>query len=129
MATITQTVHFAHSPQQVFDALTDEAQHAAFTGEPASIDCTVGGTFSVYGDYATGHFTAIDPGRSFTQTWQASDWDDDQISTLTITLTPTPDGCTLTLTQTDVPDDQEQAIITGWQDWYWKPLAAYLDSK
>lgn len=126
MATITQTVEFSCSPERVFDTLVDAKHHAAFTGESAIIDPRVGGEFAVYGNYATGTFTEFTPNHSYTQLWRASDWDEDQVSTVTITLTPTAQGCTLTLIQNDVPDSEEPAIAAGWQDWYWKPLGEYL---
>lgn len=129
MATINQTVNFNHPPEMVFSALTDATQHANFTGETASIEAKIGGQFSVYGDYATGQFTALEPNRSYEQTWHASDWEDDQISTVSVILSPNAEGCTLTLTQENVPDSEEDEISKGWTEWYWEPLAAYLDQQ
>jgi uncharacterized protein YndB with AHSA1/START domain len=127
MPTITQTVSFSHSPKRVFTALTDTAQHAAFTGAPAKITAEVGGSFSVYDDYAMGVFSEITPNKSYRQSWVASDWVADQVSTVTITLEPTDTGCTLHLVQTSVPEAEVSATSSGWQEFYWEPLAKYLD--
>jgi uncharacterized protein YndB with AHSA1/START domain len=46
---IHHVVTFDASPQRVYEALVDEANFASFSGAPAEIDSTPGGSFSLFG--------------------------------------------------------------------------------
>lgn len=127
MATVKQTVSFNASPSAVFNALMDQKQHAQFTDSPAKIEYKVGGKFSVWDGYATGETLELVEDRKIVQSWRASDWPEGQFSKLTIELLPESGKTQLNFVQENVPDDQEDDIAQGWQDFYWKPLKKYLE--
>lgn len=126
---ISQTIHFEVSPEALYDMFMDEKKHSAFTGATAIIDARVGGKFSVWDGYATGENLELVPGKKIVQTWRASDWPDRSLSKVTFVFTPSSLGTDLTFTHEDVPSDCQKDIAEGWDDFYWKPLAVYIQGK
>lgn len=127
MPTISQTEHFDCTPHQLYEALMDEKQHAAFTASAAKISPELGGSFSTFGDYATGKNHELVPDQKIVQSWRASDWLEDHFSTATFEFTEdSKGGTTLSFTQTDVPEDDLANVAQGWIDYYWEPLRHFL---
>jgi activator of HSP90 ATPase len=125
--TIKQLAVFESPPQAVFDALTDERRHSAFTGNKASIDARAGGHFSAYDGYITGVFIEVIPSKKFVQEWRASDWPAGASSTVTVELERKRGQTLLYFTQEGVPDEFAEAISQGWHDFYWDRLREYLE--
>lgn len=112
-------VDIAAPPEQVFDALTDPEQLAAWWDEGAAADAPSeweadprpGGQWSVRttdaaGNEATvyGEYVAVDPPRRLEYTWRAS-WDDFAVTTVRYDLAPAivhgVPGTRLTVTHTN----------------------------
>ena len=128
MATINQKVRFNASPAAVYRALMDENEHAAFTGASAEIDPQVGGTFVLWDGYATGTTIELELNQKIVQEWRASDWPEGVHSIATFELEAEDEDTTeLTFTQSGVPDSFKDEMAEGWEDFYWKPLATYLE--
>ncbi len=126
MATISQTAHFSAAPATIYSLFLDEKKHSEFTGALAKIDPSIGGEFSVWDGYATGHIQELVANQKIVQTWRASDWPTGEFSILTIQLSAEKGGTILTLNHTNVPEDQKEDIAQGWEDYYWQPLHKYL---
>lgn len=124
--TIEQTVTIPASAHEVYEALMDSKKHADFTGDEADISKEVGGSFSVYGDYATGENLALEQDKKIVQKWRGSDWEEGVYSTATFELKDINGKTELQFTQTDVPDDSYEDIKQGWLDYYWQPLQKYF---
>lgn len=124
--TLRQSVTFPVAPRAVYEALMDSKQHAAFTGDTASISRKVGGRISAWGGYISGKNLELVANKKIVQSWRASDWPQGALSTVTFTLTKSGQGCKLTFVQTGLPEDQHEEIKQGWVDYYWKPLKAYF---
>ena len=127
MKTIEQTVTFAATPHEVYDALMSSKKHAAFTGAAAKISDKKGGKFSAYDGYCEGVNLALTKDKKIVQTWRASDWPDDHFSKVTFALSKTASGTKIVFTQTDVPEKQARSIAKGWTEFYWNPLRTYLE--
>ena len=127
--TIKQTVTINATPAQMYHAWLDSKEHAAFTGGAAKISPTVGGSFSVFDNYATGETMALVPNKKIVQSWRASDWPKTVLSTLTVTFTPVKGGTKITLTQIGVPVQFRDDIAQGWKDYYWQPLQNYFSAR
>ncbi len=125
---IEQTVEFNASTHEVYELLMDENKHAEFTGASANISRKVGGEFSVWGDYATGKNVELIPDKKIVQTWRASDWPDNAISTVTFKLNSKDGSCELRFSQSGIPKDFVKDISKGWEDNYWKLMQKYLSS-
>jgi activator of HSP90 ATPase len=124
--TIRQSVTFKVTPHQVYEALMDSRQHAAFTGDEAQISQEVGGEIMAFGGYVTGKNLELIPDEKIVQTWHASDWPAGHDSQVTFLLSPVPGGTRLRFTHHGVPDQQLESVKQGWIDYYWTPLKAML---
>ncbi len=124
--TIRQSVLLPAAPQEVYAALMDSKQHAAFTGDRAAISPRVGGAFTAGSGYITGRNLELKPGKRIVQSWHASDWPAGHGSRVTFALASARGGTRLTFTHAGVPDEFYADIKQGWIDFYWEPLRAYL---
>jgi activator of HSP90 ATPase len=124
---IKQTVSFKATPSEVFEALMDSKKHSKFTGGKASISRKVGGKFSAYDGYAYGKNLEIVENKKIVQTWQASDWPEEIVSTVEFSLEKTKTGTKLTFIQKNVPADQLESVKDGWIEYYWKPMKVMLE--
>ncbi len=125
--TIRQTVTFEAPPHAVFEALLDSRKHTAFTGDPATISRSVGGRFSTFGGWATGTNVRVDGDKILEQTWRTADFKEDEPdSTVAFHLSKKGTGTQLRFLQSHVPDRLADDLRQGWQDFYWRPLKAYL---
>ena len=129
LKTIVQLAVFETPARLVYDALMNSEQHSEFTGDTAAIDPKVGGRFKAYGDYISGVFLEIVPGKKIVQKWRASDWPAGIDSSVTIELQEKKGITTLRLTQEGVPEDFAEEISQGWHDYYWDRLREYLENK
>lgn len=107
----------------------DSAKHSAFTGEPAVISRKVGGPFTASDGYITGVNLELVPDAKIVQQWHASDWKEEAQSRATFALTAVPGGTRLSFTHSGVPDEVYEDIRSGWIEYYWDPLKAWLQSQ
>jgi len=124
---IRQSVEIEASPHDVYEALMDPEKHSGFTGDVAVIERKVNGKFSAFGGYAKGKFRELIQDKRIVQTWRASDWKKDEVSTITIILKRTETGTSLEFIQTDVPERFAEEISQGWHEFYWKPMRKMLE--
>jgi activator of HSP90 ATPase len=124
---IKQSVTFKAGPHDVYEALMDSKKHAQFTGGKAVISRKVGSKFSTFDGYAEGTNLELVPDKKIVQKWRADDWPEGHYSTATFLLEAVSGGTKLTFTQTDVPDDQYDAISDGWKEYYWAPMKEMLE--
>ena len=131
MKSIEQIVTFRATPAQVFEALMDSEQHSAFTGEPAKVDRKVGGATSAYGGKVTGINLDVVSNERIVQAWRPGNFPAGAFTIVTYALAPEAGGAgtKLTFTQQLVPDDAHEHLSKGWEERYWKPLRAYLESR
>jgi len=125
--TIRQTVLFDSPPHEVFEALLDSKQHAAFTGDKAKINRRIGGTFSVFGGWAKGKTLRLEKDKIIVQSWRTVEFAvDDPDSQVMFHFSKKGKGTRLIFVHSKVPEDQVKAVRQGWKDFYWRPLKAYL---
>ena len=125
--TIKQSVTIKSSPHDVYEALMDSKKHAKFTGGKATVSRVVGGKFTAFDGYSEGVNLELVPDKRIVQTWRAGDWPEGHYSKVTFALTKAAGGTKLTFTQTEVPEDQYEAISDGWQEYYWTPMKEMLE--
>ena len=117
----------AASPERLFNAWMDSDEHAAFTGDIADIEPTVGGVFMAFGGYITGRTLALDPGRRIFQTWRTTEFPASAPdSMLEVTFDPTLNGTTVTLLHTEIPAGQGDEYRDGWIKFYLEPLKKHF---
>lgn len=124
--TIHQTVTFHASPRRVYDLIMDSRQHAALSGEPATISRSVGGRFSAWGPHISGINLVLRPGKKIVQAWRAKDWWPDHYSVVSFDIERVKGGSKLTFTQTGVPSHRYRGHYRGWITTYWTPMKEIL---
>ena len=129
-ATIRQRVTIPASPEAVYEALTNARLHAAFTGAAASGRARVGYRFTAWDGYIEGMHLALEPGRLIVQEWSTSEWPKAcPASRLEFRLKRTKAGTELRMIQSGVPASQSRDLRSGWAEYYWRPLRAWLTNK
>ncbi len=127
--TIRQTVTFDAPPHTVFEALLDSKQHAAFTGQKASISRKVGGKMTAGDGYIEGKNLRIEKDTLIVQTWRTTDFKEgDPDSQVMFHFSKKGKGTRLMFVHSKVPDRLAEEFRQGWIDFYWVPLKAYLES-
>jgi uncharacterized protein YndB with AHSA1/START domain len=119
------------TPERIYEAWLDGAQHAAFTGADATGEAAVGARFTAWDGYIEGSNVELRPPSRIIQRWRTTEFPADAPdSTLTVVLEPVGDASTrLTLLQTDIPEGQGESYRQGWQDSYFEPMRRYFSGK
>ncbi|MCC7014584.1 MAG: SRPBCC domain-containing protein [Planctomycetes bacterium] len=129
LVVLEHSVEFAATPAEVYRALMDSKQHAAFTGMPAKIAAKVGGAFSTCGGNNFGFTLALEPGARIAQAWSHRDLPPGHYTLVEFKLSKSKRGTKLTFTQIGVPRRAAQWLNRGWSEAYWQPLAIHLDAR
>ncbi|HMJ47659.1 MAG TPA: SRPBCC domain-containing protein, partial [Ferruginibacter sp.] len=113
------------SPADVFIALTNPATIQLWTGEKAEMSTLPGSEFSLWEGSITGKNISFEDGKKIVQEW---DFGDQEIpSVVTIILHPHKNGTSAELRHTNIPDDDYDDIVSGWNDIYFAALADFYE--
>lgn len=124
---IHQEIDFAASPNRIYEALMDSAQHAAFTANGAAqISRDAGGAFTCHGGIISGRNIELVPDKRIVQAWRVANWDEGVYSIVRIDLKEQEGGTRLVLDHAGFPDGQAEHLGPGWHERYWDPLRTYL---
>jgi activator of HSP90 ATPase len=123
---IHQEVLFDASAVRTYQALTDAARFAAFTGAPAEISGEPGGAFSCFGGMISGRNIELIPGQRVVQAWRAGNWPPGTYSIVRFELKPQGEATRLVFDQAGHPAEQQAHLEDGWQKMCWEPLRKYL---
>ena len=128
--TITQIAIFNAKPLAVYNLMLDEKLHTAFTGSPASVSVEPNGKFSVYDGYCTGYNIELVNGEKIVQAWhfEEVEWPEDHLSICTFLFEANGNQTKLSFIQTDIPKQYVEALESGWKDFYWELMQAYLEN-
>jgi activator of HSP90 ATPase len=127
---IRQQLTFNAAPKEIYAALADSAQHAAFTGAAAKIGTEVGEPFSAHAGYIRGITVELVPGKRIVQAWRGKNWPKGVYSITSFELEAAGKGkARLIFTQHGVPDRFHAQISDGWNVHYWQPLRKWLAAR
>jgi uncharacterized protein YndB with AHSA1/START domain len=115
------------SPQRIFSAWMDSAEHSAFTGEEATVTPELGGRHQAMSGYVQGRTLELQEGSRIVQSWRTTEFPDGSPdSRVEITLEPTLGGTLVTLLHTDIPAGQSDRYKAGWSELYLSRLKVYF---
>jgi uncharacterized protein YndB with AHSA1/START domain len=115
------------SPQRIFSAWMDSAEHSAFTGDEATVVPKVGGEHRAAGGYIQGRTLELNEGSRIVQSWRTTEFPPESPdSRVEITLEPTLGGTLVTLLHTDIPVGQGDRYRQSWNDYYLTRLKTYF---
>ncbi len=124
---LSLSTHLPVSSRQVYDSWLDSAAHALFTGSPAEIDPTVGGSFTAWDGYISGRTLELEPGAHILQSWRTTEFPEEAPdSLLEVLFQPDEGGTMLRLNHTNIPDGQAGQYREGWEEYYFKPMQEYF---
>ncbi len=123
---IKKTLIVNTSPQNVYNTLLDAEKHSVLTGEPAEIDHTEGGKFSVFGGAIYGKTTHLIPNKKIVQKWRTQAWEENLYSETSFILEKVREGTKIIFSHKGIPSKHVQMIEEGWNKNYWEKMADFF---
>ncbi len=115
------------APEEVYIALTNPATIQLWTGEPAIMSTEPESEFSLWDDAISGKNISFEPGRKIVQQWFFGDQEEDSI--VTIMLHPHKKGTSVEVRHTNIPDEDYETIIEGWNEVYFGSLEEFYGAE
>ena len=110
-------------PEEVYHALTIPATIQLWTGEPAEMSLEPGSEFSLWEGSIVGKNIEFEPGRKIVQQWYFGE--QLEASIVTIVLHPHKQGTSVALAHTNIPDEDYEDIVQGWDESYFGSLQEF----
>ena len=107
-------------PEEVYLALTNPSPIHLWTGEPAEMSTEPGSEFSMFDGSIVGKNVEFETGKKIIQQWYFGDHN--EISLVSIKLHPHARGTSVELKHTNIPDEDYDDIVEGWNDVYFTSL-------
>jgi activator of HSP90 ATPase len=126
LTALREETDFAAPPHRVYEALLDEKQFASFTGAPAKINRSEGGTLSLFGGQIVARNVELVPDTRIVQAWRDAAWAPGIHSIVKFELTPHGAGTHLVLDHTGFPAGQFSDLDSGWHEHYLEPMKKFL---
>jgi activator of HSP90 ATPase len=124
--TLHQAVDLNATPDRIYEVLLDSKQFTAFSGAPAQIDRSAGGTFSLFGNLVVGRNIELVPKVLIVQAWRPTDWTPGVYSLVKFELRALGSQTQVVLDHTGFPAGGIEHLNSGWKAHYWDPLRKYL---
>ena len=112
-------------PEEVYLALTLEQTIMLWTGAKAEMQPEPGTEFSLWDGNIVGKNLEFDPGKKIVQQWYFGDNPEESI--VTLKLHPDSKGTSLEVRHSNIPDDDYEDIIEGWDNIYVGSLQDFYD--
>ncbi len=117
---------FPASPERVYQAWIDSDGHSNMTGGKATVDPSVGGSFTAWGSYICGQNVVLEPGKRIVQSWRTENFSaDEPDSQIEVVFEEIDVGCRVTLHHTKLPPHGTR-YETGWVSNYFEPMKVYF---
>ncbi len=107
-------------PEELYLALTHPATIQLWSGEPAEMSTEPGSEFSLWDGSITGRNMAFEKDKKIVQQWYFGEQQEESI--VTIKLHPHAQGTSVELRQTNIPDEDYDDIVDGWNTVYFAAL-------
>lgn len=105
----------------------DSKEHAAFSGEPASISPEAGGAFTCWNGQIGGRNIELIPNQRIVQAWRVSNWPEGVYSVVRLDLSARGKGTHLVLSHTGIPTGKSSSIAQGWPMRYWDRMKRHVE--
>ncbi len=112
-------------PEEVYLALTQEATIQLWTGEVAEMRTDIDSEFSLWEGSITGKNLEFEEGRKLVQQWYFGEQTEPSI--VTIILHPDKNGTSAELKHTNIPDEDYDNIVEGWNENYFGELQEFYE--
>jgi activator of HSP90 ATPase len=109
----------------VYLALTNPATIQLWSGEEAVMSTEIGSEFSLWEGSITGKNLEFEEGKKIVQQWYFGEQQEPSI--VTIKLHEHKQGTSVELKHTNIPDEDYEDIIEGWDSIYFGALQDFYD--
>lgn len=116
----------AAPPEEVYLALTFEPTVMLWTGSPAEMKAEPGTEFSLWDGSIVGKNLEFEPGKKIVQQWYFGDQPEESI--VTIKLHAHPQGTSVELRHSNIPDEDYNDLVDGWNEEYFKSLQEFYEA-
>ncbi len=112
-------------PHEVYAALTNPISLQLMTGEKAIMSTEPGSEFSLWDGSIVGKNLEFEEGKKIVQQWYFGEDSSDSIVTIKLHLDKS--ATSLELKHSNIPDDDYDAIVEGWNYSYMASLIEFFD--
>lgn len=112
-------------PEDVYLALTLAPTIMLWTGDKAEMIAEPGSEFSLWDGSITGKNLEFEPGKKIVQQWYFGEQPEDSI--VTIKLHPDAKGTSAELRHTNIPDEEFDDIVDGWNTVFFAALQDFYE--
>jgi activator of HSP90 ATPase len=113
------------TPEEVYAALTNPATIQLWSGDPATMSTEPGSEFSLWEGNISGKNLEFEKDKKIVQQWYFGDQEEESI--VTMKLFPDRNKTSLELRHTNIPDDDFENIVNGWNDIYFGSLIEFYE--
>jgi activator of HSP90 ATPase len=113
------------APDELYLALTNPSTIHLWSGEPAEMSTEPDSEFSLWDGSITGKNVEFETGKKIIQEWYFGDQEEKSI--VTIKLHPHTQGSSVELKHTNIPDQDYDDIVDGWNNIYFAALEDFYD--
>ena len=110
----------AETPEIVYRGLTTETTIMAWTGEQAIMPTEPGAEFSMWDGSISGKILELEEGKKIVQQWYFGDQEEESV--VTFKLHPHAKGTSIELTHTNIPEEDFDDMVKGWDKSYFGAL-------
>lgn len=115
----------AAPPEELYKALTNPATLQLWTGEKAEMSTEAGSEFALWDESIVGKNLEFVENRKIVQQWYFGE--QEPASIVTIILHPHKQGTSVELRHTNIPDEDYNEIVQGWDEVYFGSLAEFYE--
>ena len=112
-------------PSIVYQALVNPLTLSLWTGFPAFMSEEVGDEFSLWDGNIVGRNLAFEAGKMIKQEWYFGEREEESI--VTIKLHPHKKGSSVELQHTNIPEEDFEAMVEGWDNTYFADLIDFYE--
>ena len=109
----------------MYTTLTNPSTIQLWTGEPAEMSTVPGSDFSLWSGSIVGKNLEFIENRQIVQEWYFGDQEEQSV--VTIKLHPDKQGTSLELRHTNIPDEDYEDVVEGWNINYTGSLTDFFD--
>ena len=113
------------SPSDVYAAITNPLTIQLWTGDPAEMSTEPGSEFSLWDGAIVGKNLEFENDKKIVQQWYFGE--QVEASIVTIKLHPHKNGTSAELIHTNIPDDDFEEIVDGWNTAYFGELMEFFE--
>lgn len=114
-------------PSIVYQALVNPLTLSLWTGFPAYMSEEVGDEFSLWDGNIVGRNLAFEAGKMIKQEWYFGEREEESI--VTIKLHPHKKGSSVELQHTNIPEEDFEAMVEGWDNTYFADLIEFYEGE